>query len=52
MAFWSDFDLGDYRDGRYGWIFENLRPLEEPIPYRGEQGLFEVPDELVLGGLS
>lgn len=37
---------GDYRDGRYGWILENIVALPEPIPFRGAQGFFDVPDHL------
>ena len=33
---------GDYSFGRFGWILENIVALPEPIPYRGEQGLFYV----------
>lgn len=29
----------------YGFVLTELRPLK-PIPYRGELGLFEVPDEI------
>lgn len=49
---WTERELGNYARRRYGWILDNVRPLPEPVPYRGRQGLFEVPDELVLGGLS
>lgn len=40
--------LGDYSAGRFAWVFENLKPLDEPIPYRGAQGIFkvEISDEL------
>jgi hypothetical protein len=34
---------GNFSDGRFGWVFDQVQPLE-PIPYRGQQGLFEVPD--------
>ena len=37
---------GDYGQGRWGWIFSEIYPLPEPIPFRGAQGLFNVPDEL------
>ncbi len=37
----------------WGWVLENPRTFAEPIPYRGAQLLFEVPDEvLVLGVLD
>lgn len=40
---YSEWDLGNYANDRYGWVCDNFRPLGEPIPYKGEQGLFEVP---------
>ena len=41
---------GNYGPHRYGWIFQELRPLPEPIPFRGAQGFFDVPDELFAEG--
>lgn len=38
--------LGNYESGRYGWILANPRPIT-PIDYKGEQGLFNVPDEII-----
>lgn len=38
--------LGNYADGRFGWIFEDIVALEEPIPYRGQQGQWDTPDHL------
>lgn len=38
---------GDYSPGRFAWKLKLLRVFEEPIPYRGAQGLFYVPDLLV-----
>lgn len=32
---------GDYGDGRYGWVFENVRVFPTPIPMKGQQGLFD-----------
>lgn len=43
---WCEYDLGNYASGRYGWLLENVRAIE-PIPYKGEQGLFEVPDSVI-----
>jgi hypothetical protein len=34
--------LGDFSPGRFGWVLENVRALDTPIPYRGAQGLFNV----------
>ena len=41
--------LGNYGPGRFGWMLENVRPLHDPLPFKGKQGLFEVPDELLAG---
>lgn len=34
--------LGDYSDNRYIWEPKNMRPLKDPLPYKGSQGLFNV----------
>lgn len=39
--------LGNYEPGRFGWMTRNAREFAQPIPYRGMQGLFDVPDEVV-----
>ena len=36
--------LGDYTLGRFMWITDNLKTFDNPIPFRGRQGLFEVPN--------
>lgn len=36
--------LGNYGRGRCGWMLEEVRKLDDPVPWRGMQGLFEVPD--------
>lgn len=38
--------LGNYATGRFGWLFEDIRALETPIPYRGQQGQWDTPDAL------
>lgn len=32
---------GDYREGRYAWLLDNITPID-PMPAKGRQGLFEV----------
>ena len=39
--------LGNYLPGRFAWKLENVRPLAKPIPFKGRQGWFEVPDSLL-----
>jgi activating signal cointegrator 1 len=34
--------LGDYSAGRFAWVLEDVRPLRDPVPARGRQGLFEL----------
>jgi hypothetical protein len=36
--------LGDFSPGRYGWRLANPRPLSEPIPALGMQGLWTLDD--------
>lgn len=40
---------GDFSDGRFGWELSNVIALPEPIPYKGAQGFFTVPDHLFVG---
>ena len=39
--------FGDYGTGRWGWVLDDVVKLPQPIPYRGAQGPFNVPDELL-----
>ena len=36
---------GNYGPGRFGWLLEDVEPLPAPIPYKGLQGLFDVPND-------
>lgn len=47
-ASFEELELGDYSEGRYAWVTDNLRTLPKPYPLTGHQGLFdwEVPKEL------
>lgn len=44
---WTERDMGDFGPGRFGWVLENIQALADPIPYRGMQGLFNIPDEVL-----
>lgn len=39
--------LGNYGPRRFGWLFDDVAMLPAPIPFRGLQGLFDVPDEVL-----
>lgn len=44
---WSERDMGNFEPGRFGWVLEDIQPTRWPIPFRGAQGFFNVPDELL-----
>lgn len=44
---WTERQMGDFSIGRYGWMLRNVRALPRPIPYKGKQGFFNVPDKLL-----
>ena len=37
---------GNFEEGRYGWVLDDVITLAKPFPYKGSQGFFNVPDEL------
>lgn len=44
----ADLAAGNFTPGRYAWRLSKIRPLGEPIPLTGRQGLFNwtPPDDL------
>lgn len=38
---------GDFSPGRWAWRLDGVRRLRSPLPFRGAQGLYDVPDELI-----
>jgi hypothetical protein len=51
-AGWTERTMGDFTPGRYGWILNNVRLLKKPLPYKGMQGFFDVPDQWLERGLE
>lgn len=41
--------FGDYSDGRFAWVFENVQRLPEPIPAKGSLGLWTISPETAVG---
>lgn len=41
----------EHANGPFCWILENIRRVE-PIPYRGAQGLFDIPDSVLAAASS
>jgi len=40
---------GNFTPGRFAWDAFNMRELSAPIPWRGMQGLFDIPDDTIAG---
>jgi activating signal cointegrator 1 len=38
---------GNYEFGRFAWFLTDIKPFAEPIPWKGAQGFFNVPDEVL-----
>lgn len=47
----DDWYSGDFSPGRYAWARAEYEVFEQPIPYRGAQGFFEVPDHILRGAV-
>ena len=41
-----EYDLGNYEAGRFAWKLLSIKALE-PIPFKGSQGFFHVPDSVL-----
>lgn len=44
--------FGDFSLGRYAWALRNPVMFKTPIPYKGAQGFFNVPDEVVAAEMA
>ena len=38
---------GDFSLGRYAWVTNFVKRFENPIPFRGSQGFFNVPQDIL-----
>jgi hypothetical protein len=43
----NEQEFGNYTAGRWAWTTRDLRPLAQPVPWRGAQGLLDVPDVIL-----
>jgi len=48
----SEQPFGDYSPGRFAWYCTKFMPFAEPIPYRGAQGMFDVPGDVVRDAIA
>lgn len=46
----NEREFGDYRLGRFRWIAEKPRMFSDPVPWRGSQGIFNIPDGILKAG--
>lgn len=42
-----EFAFGNYQPGRFAWVLRDVEPVAPPLPFRGSQGIFDVPDHLL-----
>jgi len=38
---------GDFSIGCFAWVTDHIKTFKEPIPFKGSQGFFNVPDDLI-----
>lgn len=43
----DDYECGDYGDDRFAWEAKSPKLFEQAIAYRGAQGFFQVPDNIL-----
>lgn len=43
----TDYECGDFSEGRYAWRGQEPVIFKTPIPWKGSQGLFNVPDDVI-----
>jgi len=41
-----EYQFGNYDHGRYMWMLDGIEPIN-PIPYKGQQRFFNVPDSII-----
>lgn len=44
--------VGNWEEGRYAWKLENIRPIAQPVPCKGAQGLRTIKDPAVLEAIE
>lgn len=46
VAHWPQKAWGNFEPGRWAWFLEDVEQLNPPVPYRGAQGLWDVPQSV------
>ena len=48
----DDRECGNFSEGRFAWQADKFELFDEPIPYRGAQGFFDVPFNALPAGIA
>ena len=48
---YQEYICGDYKEGRYAWILEDIKPLNNPIKVKGHLGLWNYYNEVEIMNL-
>jgi hypothetical protein len=43
---WLERALGNYDEGRYGWVLTDVKRLADPLPYKAHQGCYQLPPDI------
>jgi hypothetical protein len=43
---------GNFTPGRFAWESDDRKLLPRPIPFRGRQSIFQVPDDLIVAAFA
>jgi hypothetical protein len=43
----DEYAFGLYEPGRFAWVLRDVIAVDPPAPFRGSQGFFDVPDDLL-----
>lgn len=43
----QEYFFGDWEVGRYAWILKDVKRLDEPIPVKGFQGIWNLDDSFI-----
>lgn len=47
----SELAFGDYADSRWAWVLCEIKALRTPVPWKGRQQWFDVPDKVITNAL-
>lgn len=43
----QEYAFGHYAPGRWAWVLKDVVQLDKPVPFKGSQGTFDVPADLL-----